>query len=128
MNDKDFNKSKKSRRGLPTFLCLVFLTCSFYNGVAQQQKAVASGKKKDQKISFYETGVVRTIAGTGKSSYDGDGNLAVQAHLFRPQGIVKDKNDNLYIADFGNNAIRKIDKTTGIIYTICGVMCYRHGG
>jgi sugar lactone lactonase YvrE len=67
------------------------------------------------------TGIIWTIAGIGgESGYSGDGGLATVAHLAYPSGIAFDGNHTLYISDTGNNAIRKVDLTTGIITTVAG--------
>jgi PKD repeat protein/sugar lactone lactonase YvrE len=66
------------------------------------------------------TGIMSTIAGDGTGGYGGDGNLAVSAILNQPGGIALDSLGNLYIADLGNNRIRKINTSTGIISTIAG--------
>ncbi len=58
-----------------------------------------------------------TIAGDGSAGYSGDGGLAVNARVRNPMGIACDGNGNVYIADSGNNCIRKIDRTTGQIET-----------
>ena len=54
------------------------------------------------------TGVITTIAGTGTSRYAGDGALATSANLASPSGLALDASGNLYIADFANNAVRKV--------------------
>ena len=65
-------------------------------------------------------GKINTIAGTyGIQGYSGDSNLAINASISFPQYLVFDKKGNLYIADIGNNVIRKID-TNGIITTFAG--------
>ena len=64
------------------------------------------------------TGIISTIAGTGTSSYSGDGIDATSATLSYPCGIVIDSANNLYIADNSNGRIRKI--SMGIITTIAG--------
>jgi sugar lactone lactonase YvrE len=61
-------------------------------------------------------GQISTIAGTGVSGYGGDGGPATAAMLYYPLGVVKDSTGNIFIADDGNNVIRKID-TTGTIST-----------
>jgi streptogramin lyase len=67
------------------------------------------------------TGHVTTVAGVlGVSGSDGDGGLATAAHLFGPTSVAVGPNDDLYIADTGNRAIRKVDHTTGIITTVAG--------
>jgi sugar lactone lactonase YvrE len=65
-------------------------------------------------------GIISTIAGTGDSGYLGDGFAAVNATLNIPSGVALDGAGNLYIADTGNNAVRKIAAATGIITTVAG--------
>ena len=64
-------------------------------------------------------GYISTFAGTGISGYNGDGELAKDATLFNPTGLSVDANNNIYIADNGNNRIRKVG-TDGIISTVAG--------
>ena len=66
------------------------------------------------------TGIISTIAGTGVQGYNGDGIAATTAELSNPNEVSFDANGNLYIADWNNNRVRKIDKTTGIITTVVG--------
>lgn len=61
-------------------------------------------------------GVISTIAGTGVSGYSGDGGTASQAQLSEPVSVTTDGQGNIYVADYGNFAIRKIS-ATGIIST-----------
>jgi len=65
-------------------------------------------------------GQLVTIAGSGARSYSGDGNPANQAQLLGPQDVAVDGAGNIYIADSGNNHIRKIDGKTGLISTVAG--------
>ena len=64
-------------------------------------------------------GVLSLIAGTGTSGFSGDGGPAVSARLSYPGNLVVDGGGNLYIADWGNDRIRKVN-TDGIISTIAG--------
>jgi hypothetical protein len=64
-------------------------------------------------------GVITTIAGTGTAGFSGDGGPAVDAQLYQPAGVAADKSGNIYIADCGNQRIRKVN-TYGIITTIAG--------
>jgi hypothetical protein len=64
--------------------------------------------------------IISTIAGNGTGAYSGDGGPAISAELYMPWGIAVDKNGNVYISDNANNAIRKINVSTGIISTIAG--------
>ena len=65
------------------------------------------------------SGRIETIAGIGTRAYTGAG-LARDAGLSTPLGMSLDNNDNLYIADYGNNMIRRIDAQTGEISTVAG--------
>lgn len=64
--------------------------------------------------------VISTYAGTGNNNYGGDGGLAIDADLFRPNGITFDNDGNIVFSDQNNDCIRKIDVTTNIITTIAG--------
>ena len=66
------------------------------------------------------SGVISTIAGGTKPGFSGDGGGATQASLKDPVDIVTDELGNMYIADFGNSRIRRIDGETGIISTVAG--------
>ena len=59
------------------------------------------------------------IAGIDSFGYNGDGIAATTAKLFGPFGVAADAAGNIYIADGGNSAIRKVN-TAGIISTIAG--------
>lgn len=67
-----------------------------------------------------QSGIITTIAGTGKTGFAGDGKPATQAQFDKPHSIAFDEHDNLYIADIGNHRIRRIDAKTGLIQTIAG--------
>ena len=53
-------------------------------------------------------GIINTVAGNGINGFNGDGGLADTTSLNAPNGITADVNGNLYIADTGNNRIRKV--------------------
>jgi hypothetical protein len=55
---------------------------------------------------------ITTIAGNGTAGTSGDGGLAVQAELNRPNGVALDQLGNLYISDGGNNLVRKVVNPT----------------
>jgi streptogramin lyase len=67
-----------------------------------------------------KTGIITTIAGTGKPGYSGDGGPATQAQLKQPHSIQFGPDGSLYICDIGNNVIRKVDMSTGLISTFAG--------
>jgi hypothetical protein len=64
-------------------------------------------------------GVITTVAGTGIAGFSGDGGPATNAQLNNPTDVTFDGQGNLYIADRGNNRIRKV-ASNGIITTIAG--------
>ena len=66
------------------------------------------------------TGVIFTVAGTGKRGFSGDGGAATSAELDAPMSVAVDDSGNIYIADTGNNLIRKVTASTGIISTAAG--------
>ena len=71
-------------------------------------------------FSFTKIVVITTVAGNGTSGFSGDGGTATSAELQNPQGIALDSSGNLYIADYNNNCVRKINTSTGIITTVAG--------
>jgi sugar lactone lactonase YvrE len=66
------------------------------------------------------TEIITTVAGNGDVGFSGDGDLASKASLNQPTGLVFDSQGNFFIADSGNNRIRKVTLSTGIINTIAG--------
>jgi streptogramin lyase len=67
-----------------------------------------------------KTGIIRTVAGTGKAGFSGDGGPATKAQFSSPHSIALDAEDNVYIADIANHRIRRVDAKTGIVTTIAG--------
>ncbi|MBI4852975.1 MAG: IPT/TIG domain-containing protein [Acidobacteria bacterium] len=67
-----------------------------------------------------KTKAIQTIAGTGGIGSGGDGGLAINAQFSRPTAITLDKMGNIYIADAGNDRVRKIDAQTKTITTVIG--------
>ncbi|HEY3284105.1 MAG TPA: hypothetical protein VGN26_17685 [Armatimonadota bacterium] len=59
------------------------------------------------------------VAGTGAVGFSGDGAAATSATLNGPSGLSFDAAGNLYIADYGNHRVRRVD-TKGIITTVAG--------
>jgi DNA-binding beta-propeller fold protein YncE len=62
---------------------------------------------------------VRTIAGTGKAGFSGDGGPASNAQLDNPYGIARGPDGALYACDMGNHRVRRID-ADGTITTVAG--------
>ncbi len=63
---------------------------------------------------------ITTIAGNGTSGFSGDGGPASEAVFDSPAATALDVAGNLYIADSGNNRVRKINAATGVIDTVVG--------
>jgi len=54
------------------------------------------------------TGVIHAVAGDGTAGFKGDGGKATSAELNNPHGLTFDKSGAMYIADYGNGAVRKV--------------------
>ena len=55
-------------------------------------------------------GIINTVAGTGVRGYVGDGGPAVDAQLDRPYGVAVGPDGSIYIAEYWNNVIRRVDQ------------------
>lgn len=66
-----------------------------------------SGNNVIRKIDV-STGIITTVAGSGKAGYSGDGGNALIASLSAPLGVAVDSKGNIYIADSQNSAIRMV--------------------
>ncbi|MEI6508750.1 MAG: T9SS type A sorting domain-containing protein [Bacteroidota bacterium] len=78
-----------------------------------------AGNNRIRKVTA-STGIITTVAGNGTYGYSGDGSAATSAKLYSPMGVTIDSYGNLFIADEGNNRIRKVNASTGIITTVAG--------
>jgi sugar lactone lactonase YvrE len=68
-----------------------------------------------QRVRYVDakTRIITTIAGTGQQGFSGDGGRAKSAALDLPNAVAIDEARKvLYIADTGNNRLRKVDLTT----------------
>jgi sugar lactone lactonase YvrE len=65
-------------------------------------------------------GIITTVAGNGSGVLDaGDGGAATNASLVSPGGVAVNASGNLFIAETGDQRIRKVD-TNGVITTFAG--------
>jgi sugar lactone lactonase YvrE len=78
-----------------------------------------TGNNRIRRIDL-STGIITSVAGNGHPGYAGDGGVAVNASLNGPMGVTIDRNGYVYIADTGNNCIRRLDTRTGLITTWAG--------
>ncbi|MBX7221172.1 MAG: Ig-like domain-containing protein [Blastocatellia bacterium] len=67
-----------------------------------------------------QTGIITTVAGTGVRGDTGTGGLGRNATLNVPSALAFDRDGNLFIADSGNNKIKRVDAKSGIITTVAG--------
>jgi len=67
-----------------------------------------------------KSGIITTVAGTGTLGYSGDNGPATAARLNTPYDLRFAPNGDLYVADTGNNVIRRIDHS-GVVTTVVGI-------
>ncbi len=72
-------------------------------------------------------GLIYTVAGNGNYIFSGDGGAATNASLDYPVAVAVDAFGNLFIADWDNQRIRKVD-ANGIISTLAGDGDYHYSG
>ncbi len=78
-----------------------------------------NGNLRIRKVTAAD-GKISTIAGNGTLGSGGDGGLGTAAQFNNLQNVAADKDGNVYIADFGNNRIRKVTASDGKISTVAG--------
>lgn len=74
------------------------------------------------------TQIITTVAGNGTQGFSGDAGLATSAGLNQPNRVSVNAAGNFFISDSGNNRIRRVDGTTGIITTFAGNGNFGFGG
>lgn len=89
------------------------------NAVAVDARGVATVLDLARLRQVALDGSVRTIAGADEMGFAGDGGPATAARFRFPFGIAADAAGNLFIADTGNDRVRRID-AAGVITTIAG--------
>jgi uncharacterized protein (TIGR03437 family) len=71
-------------------------------------------------VNYHAAVGVRTLAGArGVSGAGGDGGAGAEARLWKPEAVLTDAAGNVYIADRGNHAVRKVS-AAGVITTVAG--------
>jgi sugar lactone lactonase YvrE len=68
-------------------------------------------------------GMIATVAGNGNAGFSGDGGPATSAQLSTPVAVATDAAGNLYIAEFGNEVVRRVTRD-GTITTVAGTPDY----
>lgn len=82
----------------------------------------------NQRIRKLSGGFISTVIGTGDQAFNGDGQLAGITTVKNPAAVAVDVAGNLYIADAGNNLIRKISATSKLVSTVAGSGNQSFGG
>jgi RHS repeat-associated protein len=72
-------------------------------------------------------GIITTVAGNGTGGYSGDGGPAPHAQIDHPTAVAMGPDGSLYIADSGNDCIRRVGPD-GIITTVAGTGVYGFSG
>ncbi|HXB73924.1 MAG TPA: IPT/TIG domain-containing protein [Candidatus Acidoferrales bacterium] len=73
----------------------------------------------DNAVRHVNNGTINTLAGFGPPGFSGDGGAATNARLDHPAAVAVDARGNVFVADTGNNRVRKID-LLGVITTVAG--------
>ncbi len=68
----------------------------------------------------WKTGVMTSVAGTGKAGFTGDGGPASAALFDQPISVLLDRSNGLLICDIKNHRVRRVDLGTGIVSTFAG--------
>jgi uncharacterized protein (TIGR03437 family) len=100
---------------------------AFHAGLAVDKAGnlyiAVAGDMRVRKIDV-SSGIITTVAGNspglGIGGFSGDGGPATGAALNSPDGVAIDNAGNVYIADYGNQRVRKVD-TSGNISTFAGI-------
>jgi len=66
------------------------------------------------------TGIITTVAGSGVAGFSGDGGSATAASLNNPWAVSLDAGGSLFISEYSNVRVRRVDAATGIITTVAG--------
>jgi hypothetical protein len=98
---------KRFTQGLPVMLAAALL-------------ATASGTAWAQAVTLVP--IQTKFAGTGAGTYNGDFGSADFVSLNRPAAVALDSSGNTFIADRGNNCVRRIDAQTGSVTTLLGLV------
>jgi len=91
--------------------------CGSFDAAGNYYFAEDHSHPRVRKINL--SGTITTVAGSGTVGFSGDDSLATIAKFSYPIAKV-DSAGNIYIADYLNHRVRKVDVGTGIIHTIAG--------
>ena len=89
-----------------------------YGVAVDMTLAVYIADTGNQRIRKVAGGIITTFAGTGSQGYSGDGGAATLAELETPTSVAVDSTLAVYVADDGENRIRKV--VGGNVTTVAG--------
>lgn len=95
--------------------------------VDRDGSVLVAGTGFNRVLRVTSTGASQGVAGTGRRGFSGDASLATSAELNAPTDVAIDANQNIYVADFGNSRVRRIN-ADGIIATVAGSGLAGFGG
>jgi len=108
--------------GGPNNLPKLAANLDFVSGIAQDPSGnfylASEGDNRIYKID--STGTLTIFAGTGARPYAGDGGPATLANISSPVSVATDSEGNVFIADSGNELVRRVDAMSHIITTVAG--------
>jgi sugar lactone lactonase YvrE len=73
------------------------------------------------------TGAITTVAGNGTQGDTGDGGPAINAQMDLPEHVVVDAEENLFVAEYGGNRVRRV-AADGTISTVAGTGLQGYAG
>ncbi|MGA2434989.1 MAG: BACON domain-containing carbohydrate-binding protein [Bryobacteraceae bacterium] len=117
---QDYTINTFAGGGLPENMPAISAMFGFVEGVAVDHAGNLFIPVPDYAIvvRMDQNGFLTRVAGNGIGGFGGDGGPATEAQLLQPNGLAVDAAGNLYIADYGNNRVRKV--SNGIITTVAG--------
>ena len=109
------------RDGIPATQAPIFLPSGLAVDAAGDLFLCDSSNNRVRRVDA-STGYISTVAGNGSPGTTGDGGQATAAELNNPSGLAIDGAGDLYIADSGNDVVRRVDAVSGVITTFAGQM------
>jgi len=80
-----------------------------------------------QVVAIHPDGTTEVVAGSGSPGFSGDGSQATAASLYSPQDVAVGPDGSIYIADRGNNRVRRVGPD-GVIDTVAGTQSLGYNG
>jgi trimeric autotransporter adhesin len=89
---------------------------------------IADAQNHRIRMVMKSTGIISTVTGNGRLGYSRDGGPATSAVFYYPHGVAVDASRNIFIGDTGNDRIRVVTTSTGIITTVAGTGAEGYSG